>query len=96
MKLAEIFIDIYILANFTLPDDEDPAFAEVLYTDLNKEEAKSVVELYNKVSYHLSSILAFRIISVEFFMCSLKSLKIAGKDRIISHMYQFWFKYIFL
>jgi len=37
-------------ANFTLPDCEDPAFAEVRFTDLGKEEAKEVVELYNKVA----------------------------------------------
>ena len=37
------------LANFTLPDCEDPAFAEVRFVDLDKEAASEVVALYNKV-----------------------------------------------
>lgn len=37
-------------ANFTLPDCEDPAFAEVRFTDLGKEAAKEVLELYNKIA----------------------------------------------
>jgi len=37
-------------ANFTLPDCEDPAFAEVRFVDLDKEAASEVVALYNKIA----------------------------------------------
>ena len=43
-----------ILANFALPEDESdavvPMFKDVVFTDLNREEAVKVVELYNKVA----------------------------------------------
>ena len=41
-------------ANFALPEDESdavvPMFKDVVFTDLNREEAVKVVELYNKVA----------------------------------------------
>ena len=41
-------------ANYALPEDESdsvvPMFKEVEFTDLNREEATKVVELYNKVA----------------------------------------------
>ena len=41
-------------ANFALPEDESdavvPVFKDVVFTDLNREEAVKVVELYNKVA----------------------------------------------
>jgi hypothetical protein len=38
------------LANFSLPAEEDSPFIEIKYVELDREGAKEVVELYNKVS----------------------------------------------
>ena len=54
-------------ANFTLPDSEDPAFAEVRYVDLNQEEAKDVVALYNKVPNYFE-----KLFSIYFWFLSFK------------------------
>jgi hypothetical protein len=45
MTLVFIFV-----ANFSLPDEEGTPFQEILYVELAKDEAKEVVDLYNKVS----------------------------------------------
>ena len=43
----------FILANFALPDmgEEAKVFTELIFPDLDKEEAKKLVEEYNKVSF---------------------------------------------
>jgi hypothetical protein len=45
--MTPIFI---FVANFSLPDEEGTPFQEILYVELAKDEAKEVVDLYNKVS----------------------------------------------
>ena len=54
MTLVLIFV-----ANFSLPDEEGTPFQEILYVELAKDEAKEVVDLYNRVSlfYLLISVL---------------------------------------
>ena len=47
MTLVLIFV-----ANFSLPDEEGTPFQEILYVELAKDEAKEVVDLYNKVSLY--------------------------------------------
>ncbi len=47
MTLVFIFV-----ANFSLPDEEGTPFQEILYVELAKDEAKEVVDLYNKVSLY--------------------------------------------
>ena len=44
----------FILANFALPDmgEEAKVFTELIFPDLDKEEAKKLVEEYNKVSFY--------------------------------------------
>merc|ERR1711976_714356 len=41
-------------ANYALPEDESdavvPMFKDVVFTELNREEATKVVELYNKIA----------------------------------------------
>ena len=43
-----------ILANFTLPEDESdsvvPIFVETTFVELEREKAKDVVDLYNKIA----------------------------------------------
>ena len=43
-----------LVANYALPEDESdavvPMFKDVVFTDLNREEAVKVVELYNKIA----------------------------------------------
>ena len=45
---------IFILANFTLPEEDAdtlvPIFVETSYVELDKEKAKEVVDLYNKIA----------------------------------------------
>ena len=47
-------ITFFLAANFALPEDESdavvPMFKDVVFTELNREEAVKVVELYNKVA----------------------------------------------
>ena len=44
-------IGSYFLANFTLPEEgEESVFKEIVFTDLQREEAAKVVAEYNKVS----------------------------------------------
>jgi hypothetical protein len=45
--MTPVFI---FVANFSLPDEEGTPFQEILYVELAKDEAKEVVDLYNKVS----------------------------------------------
>ena len=41
----------FFIANFTLPEEgEECPFVEVIYTELQKEEAAKMVAEYNKVS----------------------------------------------
>ena len=53
-RFNDDLITCVILANFALPEDESdavvPMFKDVVFTDLNREEAVKVVELYNKVA----------------------------------------------
>ena len=48
------FIIFLFLANYGLPEDETdaviPMFKEVTFTELDREEAVKVIELYNKVA----------------------------------------------
>ena len=45
---------VNILANFTLPEDESdsvvPIFVETTFVELEREKAKDVVDLYNKIA----------------------------------------------
>jgi hypothetical protein len=49
--MTPVFI---FVANFSLPDEEGTPFQEILYVELAKDEAKEVVDLYNKVSFCFS------------------------------------------
>ena len=47
-------VNILFLANYALPEDESdavvPMFKDVVFTELNREEATKVIELYNKIA----------------------------------------------
>ena len=49
-----VWNNLFLAANFALPEDESdavvPMFKDVVFTELNREEAVKVVELYNKVA----------------------------------------------
>ena len=52
--IQNVLKHIFIVANYALPEDESdavvPMFKDVVFTDLNREEAVKVVELYNKIA----------------------------------------------
>jgi hypothetical protein len=58
MSGNENFFGRNFLANFALPEDETPegdevpVYCEVIYAELNKEEATKLVEEYNKVGFN--------------------------------------------
>ena len=47
MDVLEVYF--VCLANFSLPEEEDSPFKEIVFAELDRDQAKEVVDLYNKV-----------------------------------------------
>ena len=53
--IFDVYFNIFLsLANMTLPaEGEDSPFKEILFVDLQREEAQKLVDQYNKVRFNL-------------------------------------------